>query len=74
VHPKAKYKPTAPHPALGLHAAVEYATYSVETVEESVDLLLEILTASVETPRPAVETWANDTRSPVEHLLRSRAE
>jgi hypothetical protein len=60
VHPKAKYRPIAKHPAFPSQVPHEYAIFSVETVETSIDLLLEILAASVERPTPPVESWAND--------------
>jgi hypothetical protein len=72
VHPKAKFQDTETHPALGLEVAAEYTIYTVEAAEESLTLLLEILSACVESPKPSIEAWANDTRKAVE-VLRLKA-
>jgi hypothetical protein len=72
VHPKAKAKALKEHPALRAMGTPEYAIYTVEAVRESVDLLLEVLSACVEVPKPPIETWANDTRTLVEGVTQSR--
>ena len=72
VHPKAKYRETQQHPVLPTNVAPEYVLYCVETANESVDLLLEILTACVESPKPPLAAWAADTRWPVEQLKELR--
>jgi hypothetical protein len=68
VHPKANLKPVVKHPALPSNVAAEYVTYSVESAQESLDLLLEILSTCAESPRPALEEWAKDARRPIEEL------
>jgi hypothetical protein len=68
VHPKSRLQDPAPHPALPINVAPEYRIYSIETATESVDLLLDILSAFVESPKPAVEQWAKDQRAWVERL------
>jgi len=72
VHPKAEAKEALPRPVFEANAPAEYAIYTVDTVRESVDLLLEILSACVEAPKPPVVTWANDTRALVDSLQRRR--
>jgi hypothetical protein len=76
IHRKAKDKTPEKHPTLPTQVAAEYVVYSIESAEESVDLLIEILSTCVDAPKPVVEKWANDARAPVEHLktLRSAAE
>jgi hypothetical protein len=71
VHPKAK--PAVKHPALPTRVSREYAIYCVEAVEDSVDLLLEILLTCVHKPRPSIETWAADSRPVVDQLNELRA-
>jgi hypothetical protein len=73
IHPKAKFKPAAKHPTLPTNVAAEYVVYSIESAKESLDLLLEILSACIAAPRPALEAWANDAREPVERLNELRA-
>jgi hypothetical protein len=62
------------HPALPTNVPPEYATYCVEAVEESLDLLFEILSTCVEAPRPSIEAWAADSGPVVAQLndLRGR--
>jgi hypothetical protein len=57
VHPKVRWRDLVEHPALGMIDA-DRAAHTVEAVQESVDLLLEILTACVEAPKPSIEEWA----------------
>jgi hypothetical protein len=71
VHPKAKAQAPTKHPALPTRVSPEHATYTVEAVEESVDLVLEILSACVDAPRSAVRAWADDS-SPFVKLLHDR--
>jgi hypothetical protein len=73
IHPKAKDKTPEKHPALPTHVASEYVTYSVESTQESVGLLMEILLTCVDAPKPLVETWASDARAPVQDLKRLRS-
>jgi hypothetical protein len=68
VHPKVKPKPAVPHPVLGSTAPEEYATYTVEAVTESVDLLVEILATCLEHPRPSIEAWVADSQGVVGQL------
>ena len=56
VHPKVRWRDLVEHPELGEIAADEADT--VEAVQESVDLLLEILIACAEAPKPRAEAWA----------------
>lgn len=58
VHPKVRMRPTVEHPALAIEVDADQAVYTVEAVEESVDLLIEILAACAEAPKPSVEDWA----------------
>jgi hypothetical protein len=73
IHPKAKDKTPEKHPTLPTQVAAEYVVYSIESAEESVDLLIEILSTCVDAPKPVVEKWANDARAPVEHLKKLRS-
>jgi hypothetical protein len=73
IHPKAKDKTPEKHPTLPTLVATEYVVYSIESAEESVDLLIEILSTCVDAPKPVVEKWANDARAPVEHLKKLRS-
>ena len=66
VHPKAKFREPAKHPARPTKVAAEYAIYTVEALEESLDLLLEILSACVDAPERSIHAWADDTRTAVE--------
>jgi hypothetical protein len=68
VHPKAKFRDLEDHPALGIKGPAEYTVYCVETAEESLELLLEILSACVETPKPSITGWADETRKLMEGL------
>jgi hypothetical protein len=68
VHPERKTSRPLRHPGLPIRVAREYRDYSVESASESVDLLLDVLTACVESPKPAVEQWAGDARASVERL------
>jgi hypothetical protein len=72
VHPKAKDKAPEKHPVLDVNVAPEYTIYTVEAAEESLELLLEILSACVDAPKPSIEAWANDTRPAVETLRLKR--
>lgn len=74
VHPKVNATPPVKHPALGLNVAPEYATYCVEAVKDSVDLLLLILSTCVEAPRPSIGAWADDSRPVVDQLNELRAD
>jgi hypothetical protein len=74
VHPSAKAEQAVPHPVLEASTQPVYAKYTVEALRDSVDLLLEILSACVEAPTPEVETWASDSRRLVEGLKRRAAE
>jgi len=73
IHPKAKARRLLSHPVLPTNVPPEYAIYCVEAVEESVDLLLAVLSTCVAAPRAAVATWANDARGVVDQLVASRA-
>jgi hypothetical protein len=73
IHPKAKDKTPEKHPTLPTQVAAEYVVYSIESAEESVDLLIGILSTCVDAPKPVVEKWANDARAPVEHLKKLRS-
>ena len=73
VHPDAKNEPPVRHPVLPTNVPPAYAIYCVESVRESVDLLLEILTTCVETPRSGIEAWAADSRPVVAQLNVLRA-
>jgi hypothetical protein len=55
VHPKVRWRDLVEHPELGEIAADEADT--VEAVNESVDLLLEILIACAEHPKPGADAW-----------------
>jgi hypothetical protein len=72
IHPAARDRAPERHSVLPAHVPPEYRIYSIEAVEESIDLLLEILSACVEAPRPSIEAWANDTRASIEALKQSR--
>jgi len=72
VHPKPRLQDPEPHPALPVNVSPAYSVYSIETATESVDLLLDILSAFVESPKPAVEQWAKDQRAWVERLRELR--
>jgi hypothetical protein len=73
VHPDAKDERPVPHPALPTNVPPAYAIYCVESVKESVDLLLEILSTCVESPRPNIEAWARDSQPVVAQLNDLRA-
>ena len=66
--PEREGRASGPHPVLEAAAAPVYAKFTVEAVRDSVDLLLEILSACVEAPKPQVEAWAKDSRLLVERL------
>jgi hypothetical protein len=68
VHPSAKAEPAVAHPVLEAAASPVYAKYTVEALRDSVDLLLEILSACVEAPKAPAEAWAKDSRLLVEGL------
>jgi len=73
VHPRRKSSKPESHPGLpAVAVAREYHDYSVETANESVDLLLDVLMACVESPKPAVEQWAKDARGSIERLQELR--
>ena len=73
VHPNTKDEPPVRHPVLPTNVPPAYAIYCVESVKESVDLLLEILSTCVEIPRPSIEAWATDSRPVVAQLNELRA-
>jgi hypothetical protein len=73
IHPKAKDKTPKKHPTLPTNVAAEYVTYSIESTVESIDLLIEILSACVNSPKPGLEKWADDARGPVEQLKKDRS-
>lgn len=74
VHPKAKAREPVRHPAIPVNVAAEYTIYCTENVEESLDLLFEVLTACVETPRTSIEAWAADSRTIIAQLGERRVE
>jgi hypothetical protein len=68
VHPNATDERPVPHPVLPTNVPPAYAVYCVESVKESVDLLLEILSTCVRSPRPSIEAWARDSRPVIAQL------
>jgi hypothetical protein len=73
IHPKAKDKTPEKHPALPTNVAAEHVVYSTESTDESVNLLIEILSTCVDAPNPGLEKWANDARASVEYLKTLRS-
>jgi hypothetical protein len=75
VHFKEPSRPLAPHP-LGITTSPEYAEYALEAANESVDLLLEVLTtcASSQTRSPEVDTYHEDIKTYSPTLVHDRRE
>ncbi len=76
VHFKEDFHTPVPHP-VGTNTAASNVTYSLETAESSVDLLLEVLKLCAETPRAqlsAVVNWADDMGSTIARLANMRHE
>lgn len=64
VHFKEPSRPLAPHP-LGIKTSPEYAEYALEQANESVDLLLEVLSAcaSSRSKSPELDTYHEDIKT-----------
>jgi hypothetical protein len=64
VHFKEPSRPLASHP-LGIRTSPEYAEYALEQANESVDLLLEVLStcASSQSKNPEVDTYHEDIKT-----------
>jgi hypothetical protein len=75
VHPKMQWEAPQKHPALPVNVSSEYALFASETATKSVDLLEEILSTCIATPKQgAVEAWARDAAGPVARLASLRSE
>lgn len=71
VHFTEDWKDSAPHP-LGNNAAPELVTYSAESAERAVNLLVDVLAVCRDKPRDKTRKWSEETRTALDELIGRR--
>lgn len=73
VHHDEETAPTVPHPFYPTNVSGVDASFSLERVNEAVDLMMDILRQALQSPSPALVEWATGNRHVLDSLVTMRA-